>query len=90
MQIPLSFGESKILVELPAPLVLEAQELPALPEPGAAVEQALTRPLGCPPLAELAQGKRSACIVVSDITRPVPNPVLLPPLPAGGRPERAA
>jgi nickel-dependent lactate racemase len=31
-------------------------------------------------LFELARGKRSAAIAVCDITRPVPNPVMLPPL----------
>jgi nickel-dependent lactate racemase len=31
-------------------------------------------------LAELAKGKKTACIVVCDITRPVPNSFLLPPM----------
>ena len=33
-----------------------------------------------PPLSELARGKKSACILICDITRPVPNGTLLPPL----------
>jgi nickel-dependent lactate racemase len=41
---------------------------------------ALQEPIGTATLAVLAQGKRSACIVISDITRPVPNKLLLPPL----------
>ena len=32
------------------------------------------------PLADLARGRHSACVVVCDITRPVPNRVLLPPI----------
>jgi len=44
------------------------------------IEQALQHPIASAPLAQLAQGKRSACIVISDITRPVPNKLLLPPM----------
>jgi nickel-dependent lactate racemase len=33
-----------------------------------------------PPLSEIARGKRTACILICDITRPVPNGILLPPL----------
>ena len=33
-----------------------------------------------PPLRELARGSRSACILICDITRPVPNGLFLPPL----------
>lgn len=31
-------------------------------------------------MAELARGRQSACVVISDVTRPVPNAVILPPL----------
>ena len=31
-------------------------------------------------LADLARGRRDACIVISDITRPVPNAAILPPI----------
>ncbi|MHB8766290.1 MAG: lactate racemase domain-containing protein, partial [Deferrisomatales bacterium] len=60
--------------------VLAPVPLEPVAEPAAALAAALARPIGSPPLAELAAGRRSACVVVSDITRPVPNPVLLPPL----------
>ncbi len=45
-----------------------------------AISAALQSPIGTAPLADLARGKRSACIVISDITRPVPNKLLLPPM----------
>ncbi|MCB2227704.1 MAG: nickel-dependent lactate racemase [Desulfarculaceae bacterium] len=60
--------------------LLEGTALPPLPDPVGAVAASLAAPLGGPPLAQLARGKRSACVVVSDITRPVPNPLILPPL----------
>lgn len=63
--------------------LLESTALPPLPDPAGAVAASLATPLGGPPLAELARGKKSACVVVSDITRPVPNPLILPPLLAG-------
>jgi len=51
-----------------------------LPRPVEAILESLRRPLGPPPLRELAAGRRHACVVVSDITRPVPYRLLLPPL----------
>ena len=57
------------------------------------ISAALTSPIGSAPFSELAQGKQSACIVISDITRPVPNKLLLPPmlatLEAAGIPREA-
>jgi lactate racemase len=49
-----------------------------LPDAKGAVREALARPVGAPPLAELARGKASACILICDITRPVPNGLFLP------------
>jgi nickel-dependent lactate racemase len=60
--------------------VLECPSIPALPDAVAAIETALDRPVAGPSLAELAAGKRSAAISVCDITRPAPNPIVLPPL----------
>ena len=51
-----------------------------LPDPVAAIEAALDRPAAGPPLSRLSAGKLSAAISVCDITRPAPNPVVLPPL----------
>src|SRR5262249_46590138 len=55
---------------------------PAAPlsEPEAAAARVLANPIGTPPLAELARGRKNACIIVCDITRPVPNRILLPPI----------
>ncbi|HSH69954.1 MAG TPA: nickel-dependent lactate racemase [Deferrisomatales bacterium] len=60
--------------------VLETVSAPPLPDLGGAVAGALCNPIGSAPLAELARGRRSACVVVSDATRPVPNREILPPL----------
>ncbi|MCR4621635.1 MAG: nickel-dependent lactate racemase [Clostridiales bacterium] len=44
------------------------------------VEKALECPAGSPPLRELARGARSAVVIISDHTRPVPSRVILPPM----------
>jgi nickel-dependent lactate racemase len=83
MQIDLAFGKTGITADLPEGFryrVLEARTATALPEWQAALESALDRPTGTPPLRELASGKSSAAISVCDITRPAPNRLTLPPV----------
>lgn len=46
----------------------------------AALSGALARPVGAPPLRELARGRRSAVIITSDATRPVPSHALIGPV----------
>jgi len=62
--------------------VLVAQDVPPVPRPDEAVPAALAAPIGSPPLAELVRRKkpRRVAITVSDITRPVPNRLFLPPM----------
>ena len=40
--------------------------------------KAMAAPMGSPRLAELAKGKKTATIIVSDHTRPVPSKHILP------------
>ena len=46
----------------------------------AEIERALAEPIGTPRLRALAAGKRSAAIVISDVTRPCPSYKFLPAL----------
>jgi nickel-dependent lactate racemase len=84
MKVTLDYGKTGLEVTLPddrligPPLTIRAT--PPLADPSAAIEQQLQQPIGTPPLLELARGKRSACIVICDITRPVPNQLILPPV----------
>jgi nickel-dependent lactate racemase len=83
MKIDLLYGRMGLTVDLPEPIrahVIRKHPMPLLPDPGGAVGQALKKPVGCPSLQELAQGKRNACILICDITRPVPNGLILPSL----------
>ncbi len=74
-------GESTVDLRLPASVrVLEMDPVKPLADPGGAVREALADPIGSPPLKEIARGRENACVVISDITRPVPNRVILPPM----------
>ena len=60
--------------------VIGKGKLPKIADPAAAVRRALMEPIGAPPLSELARGRKSACILICDITRPVPNHLFLRPM----------
>jgi nickel-dependent lactate racemase len=83
MRITLDYGRTGLQVELPdASVVRTLAYRPATPlaDPEAELRRVLARPAGSPPLAELAAGRRDACILICDVTRPVPNALMLRPL----------
>ncbi len=83
MRVTLDYGRTGLPIELPDDRVvgpLAIQPAPPLADPDQAVALALANPIGTPPLAQLARGRKNACILVCDITRPVPNRFILPPL----------
>ncbi len=82
MRVTLDYGRTGLSVELPDHTIGPLAIRPAAPlaDPDAAVEEAIRRPIGARPLAELARGRKDACILICDITRPVPNRTLLPPI----------
>jgi len=88
MKLDLAFGKTGIAVDLPDGFryrVLEARSARPLPDWRSSLESALDRPIGSPPLAELARGKRTVAISICDITRPAPNRLVVPPCCAGWR-----
>ena len=58
--------------------VIRKPVMPVSPDPQAAVRKALSQGAGSRSLLEEARGRSSACILICDITRPVPNGLLLP------------
>jgi nickel-dependent lactate racemase len=83
MRIHLNYGRGRQAVDLPDALdvtVIAKQAMPLLPDPVQAMADALAEPVGSAPLAAEAARARSACILICDFTRPVPNGVILPPL----------
>ena len=81
MHVDLLYGKGSYRLDLdPAweVSVIRKPQMPLLADPVGAVRAALAQPLGARPLAEEARGAKSACILVCDITRPVPNGLFLP------------
>lgn len=83
MRVHMSYGRNGLPLELPDDwdvTVIRKPSMPVLPDPAAAVRGALKAPVGSPALAEAARGRRSACILICDVTRPVPNALILRPM----------
>ena len=79
----MKYGRSEIRVDVPdhnLADVLTSQEFPPIDNPERAILDALESPIDSPALSELAKNRESATIVISDITRPVPNKLILPPI----------
>jgi len=77
----MDYGKTGLMVDLPNDKVigpLEIKNAIPLANQSQAISDALANPIGSKPLAEIAKGKKTACILICDITRPVPNKVILP------------
>ncbi|MCH5377816.1 MAG: nickel-dependent lactate racemase [Planctomycetes bacterium] len=83
MRVHLEYGKTGLDVELPDRSVvgtLSYQAADPLVDPLSSLCEALARPCGTPALADLARGREDACILICDITRPVPNETILRPV----------
>jgi nickel-dependent lactate racemase len=83
MRIKLDYGRTGLDVDLPDDRVvgpLAIRTAPPLDDPAGAIADAIEHPVGTPHLAQLARDRKSACILICDVTRPVPNRLILPPL----------
>lgn len=78
--VSIRFGKGRLALRVPERTdVLEGPTIPRLADPEAAVREALRRPIGSEPLRTIAAARRpkSVVITMSDITRPVPNELLI-------------
>lgn len=81
MKVTMDYGRDGLDIEVPDhALVLQMSDAPALSDLDQRLEEALAHPIGALALRQLARGRSDACIVISDITRPVPNAKILPPM----------
>jgi nickel-dependent lactate racemase len=83
MELVLKYGKQGLGMNLSSQRVtgvLRTNSFPRLRQPEQSVFEALTHPIASPALNQLAKGKKTACVVISDITRSVPNRVILPPI----------
>ncbi len=86
------YGDEELTLDFPTGWevkVLGPKDAPALST--SEIERAFAEPIGTPRISELARGKRSAAIVVDDLSRPTPAaqiiPYLLRELAAAGVPK---
>ena len=81
MRVDLAYGHSGTSVAVPdGATVVVPVDAPALADEAAAVTAALRHPLAGSPLAALVRDARRVAIVFPDLTRPMPNRTVLPPL----------
>ena len=84
MKVTLKYGKEGIPLEIeetPGFIgIMKPSDPETIKDPMAKIEDSLRKPNESKPLADIARGRKNACIVVSDITRPVPNTLILPPL----------
>ena len=81
MELNIPYGKTFLPAWLPEDRPIQVLR-PALPVPElpehALLQEALRRPCGSPPLEALSREKRTALIITSDHTRPVPSKQMMP------------
>ena len=80
MQTRLAYGKKGLVVEFDDGWdvqVVEPRFTPGIPDLPSAMRAALRHPVGKPPLAELVRAEDKVGIIINDLTRPTPNPILL-------------
>ena len=78
--VSIRYGKTELHVRLPKgcePTIIRKPAMPVLPDPGEAIRNALLNPVAAPSIAQLAKSVQRVCIVICDITRPVPNGPIL-------------
>lgn len=83
MDIALNYGKTKLDVSLDKDwdaTIIEKQNMPVIENPLDAISNAFSKGDERGSLEDVAKGKSSACILICDITRPVPNGLILPQL----------
>lgn len=80
--ISIPYGKGQLLWEQPCDGLLTSRvdELKSEKSGRELVEAAMEHPIGTPKLSELAAGKKTCTIIISDHTRPVPSRDILPPM----------
>lgn len=83
MQVRIQYGKTGLDVHIPPAInvdVIEPAFEPAVPDPERAILDALEHPIERPPLRQSIRAGSNVGVVVNDITRATPYPVILPPL----------
>lgn len=96
MQVIMNYGKTGLPLDLPDDLevtLIHKKSMPVLDDPEKEIRAAFSAPVQSNTLREEAQKCSNACILICDITRPVPNGLILRPMveeliAAGMNPEK--
>jgi nickel-dependent lactate racemase len=80
-QYPIPCGKKTIDLRIPDGVPVqwvESRKRTSVPDIRRAVEEAISRPIGTPKLRELVKPGQTAALVVTDITRKLPEEIILP------------
>jgi len=83
MKISLNYGHKSLTLDIPNKNymgILNPRDVKEVDEPIAEVKRALASPIGTQRLKELVSPKDQIVILASDISRPAPSQILLPPI----------
>lgn len=83
MRIKMNYGKSGLDLVLPDYIkadIITKKPMPIHQDPHQALLDAIAHPIGSGSLAVEADGCQTVCILICDITRPVPNSLILPVL----------
>jgi len=78
---PIPCGKKAINLKIPDHVPVqwvESREMASIPDVGRAVEESLNRPIGTPRLRDLVRPGQTVALVVTDITRKLPEEIILP------------
>ena len=81
--VKLLYGQGELSVDLPEAsdvTLIRKPRMPQLADPSLAAESTLSNPIASAVLKNHAKNAKTACILICDITRPVPNNLILGPI----------
>jgi len=81
MKVNLNFGKDHLSVNLDESWnasIIRKSAMPIEADPALAMKRALADPIGSEKLSTEAKGSRTVTILICDVTRPVPNHIILP------------
>ncbi|MBV9119688.1 MAG: nickel-dependent lactate racemase [Chloroflexi bacterium] len=80
MKVKLAYGRSGMSVNMPdnRTTVIEPHFMPSIPDEGASVLHGLQHPIRSRPLRDVVGPEDSVAVVFCDLTRPMPNSLVLP------------
>jgi nickel-dependent lactate racemase len=79
----MKYGKTGLSLDLPGDIdvtLIQKETMPVIKDPEGAIKAAFSNPVNGKTLREEAKGCRNCCILICDITRPVPNSLILPVL----------